>query len=155
EEHALGARGGYVEEVALPLQLALADRQQQAAGLRDRPAVLIGQERLRAAPARELALLEAADEHRLEAAGADVLGPRLEHPVGLSPLAEPHPQSGERVVQARGIEAGREAARAPRRRPRTRGRPRARRRRAGAPGACREPRRAARAGSAARARAAP
>ena len=44
------------------------------------------------AHARELALLEAADEDGLEAARADLLGPRHLHLVGLRALPHAHPE---------------------------------------------------------------
>ena len=88
----LGARAADVEQVALAVEPVLADGRRRPLAARDRAAVLVGQERLGRRALRELALLQAAHEHGLEAARADRLGLGHLHAVGLGRLAEAHPQ---------------------------------------------------------------
>ena len=103
-EQPLGARGADVEEVALAVEGVLAHGQHEPGGACDRAPVLVGQERLRSRAARELALLQAADEHGLEAARADRLRRRDLDAVGLRVLAHVHLELLEHAVDTRGVD---------------------------------------------------
>src|SRR5205085_835340 len=95
EQRALGPRGGHIEEVALAVELVLTHAQHESGGAGDRAAIVVREERLGHAPARELALLEAADEDGVEAAGSDPFGSGYEHAVRLGTLPEAQrPRSG-------------------------------------------------------------
>ena len=100
----LGPRGADVEEVALALQTLLAHRQPQPARGGDRPAIGIRQERLRCGGARELTLLQAADQYGLKPPRPDRLRRGHLHAVGLRGLPRPHRQGREHVVHAQGVE---------------------------------------------------
>ena len=102
-QQALGARGADVEQVALAVEAVLAHREHQAAGRGDRATILVRQERLGDAPARELALLEAAAQHGLEAPRPDRLRGGHLDAVGLGRLAHAHLRAGRaRAARAPG-----------------------------------------------------
>ncbi len=86
-EQPLGAGRADVEEVALALELVLALRQHEPRGRCERAAVVVAEKRLGGRTARELALLEPADEDRVEAPGPDLLRRRHLDAVGLWVLA--------------------------------------------------------------------
>ena len=100
-EQPLGARGADVEEVALAVEAVLAHGQHQPARRGDRAAVVVGQERLGRGAARELALLEPAGEHRLEAARPDRLRRGHLHAVRLRVLAHVHLELLEHALDLR------------------------------------------------------
>ena len=108
-EQPLRPRGADVEQVALAVEAVLAHREQQSAGGGDRPAVLVGQERLRRRSARELALLQTADEHGLEAPGADRLRRGHLHAVGLRDIAHVDLELLEHPVHPGGVGRARAA----------------------------------------------
>ena len=111
-QQALGARGADVEEVALAVEPVLSHGEDEpgppvvaGGGGRDRAAVLVREERLRRGTARELALLEPAREHHLEAARANRLGGGHLHAVGLRRLAHVHLQLLEHPQHAARVRA--------------------------------------------------
>ena len=104
-EQPLGPRAADVEEVALAIEPVLAHGQAQPARRGKRAAVLVGQERLRRGAARELALLEAADEDGLEAPRPDRLRAGHLHAVGLGGSPRRTSQLGQHVQHAPGLEA--------------------------------------------------
>src|SRR3954454_11093870 len=99
EEQALGARDGRVEEVALAVQLVLAQRQREATGGRDLTAVVVGEERIAACGCRPLTLLKTAGEDRLETAGANRLGRGNLDALRIRRVPAPDLDLGEQVVK--------------------------------------------------------
>ena len=76
--------------MALAVELVLAHAEHEPGGGGDRAAIVVREERLGHPAARELALLEPADEDGVEAAGTDPFRRGHEHAVRLRALPEPH-----------------------------------------------------------------
>ncbi len=100
----LGAGDGRVEERALLRERILARRQAEPGGHVQLAPQVVGQERLGPRRARELALLQAADDHRVEAASADRQRVGDQHRAAARRRAERDLQLGERRQQRRGRE---------------------------------------------------